>query len=167
MTESDRDRFERWMRAFGAAVVRAAASYEWKPELREELVQEMGLAIWRALPQFRGESSERSFVLRIAHNRGISHASKAMREPRTEALDEAMPSFQQGPEGQAQRNQRFDHLSRALLRLNLLDRELVTLSLEGLEYEEIAEITGLRANHVGVRLHRAKNSLKRMLSEME
>jgi hypothetical protein len=30
------------------------------------------LAIWRALPRFRGEASERTFIYRIAHNRGLS-----------------------------------------------------------------------------------------------
>ena len=51
-----------------------AFSYEAVASVREELVQEIALAIWQALPRFRGECSERTFVFRIAHNRGLIFA---------------------------------------------------------------------------------------------
>jgi len=39
---------------------------------RDDLRQEIAIAVWRALPRFLGESSERTYVLRIAQNRAIS-----------------------------------------------------------------------------------------------
>ena len=44
-----------------------------------------------------------------------------------------------------------------------IDRSLVLLSLEGLAYREIAEITGMTENHVGVALTRARRRLAQLL----
>ena len=62
------------------------ASYEAIAGIREELVQEIALTIWQALPHFRGECSERTFVFRIAHNRGLTHVAK--RWPPPQSLDD-------------------------------------------------------------------------------
>ena len=55
------------------ALRRLAASYERDPALREDLVQEMLLALFRALPAWRRECSERTFVYRVANHRALSH----------------------------------------------------------------------------------------------
>src|ERR1700691_2378444 len=69
-------RFERILDEHGASISRLAYSYEAVAGIREELVQEIALAIWKALPHFRGECSERTFVFRIAHNRGLTHVRR-------------------------------------------------------------------------------------------
>src|SRR5215468_12391204 len=63
--------FDRIMNEYGQALSRLAASYEPVPSQREDLLQEIVLAIWQALPRFRGECSERTFIYRIAQNRGL------------------------------------------------------------------------------------------------
>ena len=78
--------FERILGEHGAAISRLAYSYETVAGIREELVQEIALAIWRALPHFRGECSERTFVFRIAHNRGLTHVGR--RRPLQQSLDD-------------------------------------------------------------------------------
>lgn len=45
----------------------------------------------------------------------------------------------------------------------MFDRALVLLSLDGLAYREIAEITGLTENHVGVALTRARKRLAELM----
>jgi DNA-directed RNA polymerase specialized sigma24 family protein len=60
------EHFERLMREHGSAVVRLASAYERNTASRDDLVQEITLALWRALPGFRGECSERTLVLRVA-----------------------------------------------------------------------------------------------------
>jgi len=63
----------RVLNTYAAALSRLAASYESRSALREELLQDIAFALWRALPSFRGEASEKTFVLRIATNRALSH----------------------------------------------------------------------------------------------
>ncbi len=64
------------MQAEGAALARLAASYARGPGDGEDLFQDIAVAIWQALPRFRGECSERTFLFRIAHNRGIAHVAR-------------------------------------------------------------------------------------------
>ena len=65
-------RFDELLLAYGPSLARLAASYARGASEHDDLFQEIALAIWRALPSFRGDCSERTFVFRIAHNRGIS-----------------------------------------------------------------------------------------------
>ena len=57
------------------------------------------------------------------------------------------------------------NLYNAIYRLNPLEKALVTLFLEDLTYEQIAEATGISANKVGVMLHRAKKKLSSLMAE--
>src|SRR5215472_2754730 len=78
--------FEQILGEYGAAISRLAYSYEAVAGIREELTQEIALAIWQALPHFRGECSQRTFIFRIAHNRGLTHVRR--RRAPHQSLDE-------------------------------------------------------------------------------
>jgi DNA-directed RNA polymerase specialized sigma24 family protein len=69
---------------------RAVSGYEINPALREELFQEVLLAIWEALPRLRDRERLLHFALRIAHNLGASHVRAATRHPAPLAFDEAL-----------------------------------------------------------------------------
>ena len=58
-------------------------------------------------------------------------------------------------------------LYNAIYQLNPIEKALVTLFLEDLTYEQIAEATGINANNVGVMLHRAKKKLSSLMTEEE
>jgi RNA polymerase sigma factor (sigma-70 family) len=64
-TASIEESFARILREHGSALARLAASYAHDPADREDLLQEILLAIWTALPRFRGDCSERTFAFRI------------------------------------------------------------------------------------------------------
>ena len=66
-------RFQRVLDEFGDAIWRLTAGYATDPDARQDLRQEILVGLWEALPRFREESSLRTFVFRLAHNRGISH----------------------------------------------------------------------------------------------
>src|SRR5580704_8622866 len=74
--EKNEERFERILREYGQALGRLSSGYERVASARDELMQEIALAIWQALPQFRGECSEHTFVYRIAHNCSITHVCR-------------------------------------------------------------------------------------------
>ena len=148
---------------YGAAIARLAFSYEAVASVREELVQEIALAIWQALAHFRGDCSERTFVYRIAHNRGLSHVWR--RRPPHQPLEEIEESDQPvdprpQPEEQAARTDQRVRLMSAIQSLPLTHRQMIVLMLEGLSHAEIAEVTGITENNVAVRLTRARKALK-------
>ncbi len=162
-------RYGRLLREEGAALRRVARTYEHDATRSEDLFQEICLAIWKALPSFRGESSERTFVFRIAHNRGLTHGfrSRMRKAPVGAGEDlgeaESVPDPRLGPEGSIEQAERRDLLHRAIRALPLLQREVLTLLLEGLTVGEIAEVLGVTENNAAVRLSRARASLRARL----
>lgn len=154
------------MREYGPALSRLAASYEPVITQREDLLQEIALAIWRALPRFRGECSERTFIYRIAHNRGLSHAWR--RHPVQQPLEEIVESQEPvdprpQPEEQAAQQRQRIRLVAAIQLLPVAYRQIVTLVLEDLSHAEIADVLGISENNVAVRLNRARKALKAAL----
>jgi RNA polymerase sigma-70 factor, ECF subfamily len=166
--ETTEARFNRIIREYGPALSRLAHGYEKAEGPREELTQEIALALWQALPHFRGQCSERTFIYRIAHNRGFSHARD--REPMHQPLDDLSQPLQPvdprpHPEEQAARTHQRDRLRSAIRRLPLVYRQVVMLMLEELLHAEIAEVLGISESNVGVRLNRARKALKEALEE--
>jgi RNA polymerase sigma factor (sigma-70 family) len=162
------EQFDRILSEHGAAISRLAFSYETVASVREELVQEIALAIWQALAHFRGECSERTFVYRIAHNRGLSHVWK--RRPPHQPLEE-IAEFDQPidprphPEEQAARTDQRVRLMSAIQSLPVTHRQMIVLMLEGLSHAQMAEVMGITENNVAVRLNRARKMLKDALGE--
>lgn len=157
--------FEQVLAEHGAAIARVASAFERNPARRDELVQEMLLAIWQSLARFRGESSLKTFVLRIAHNRAVDHVLQHQRDLARDPLDETVPDARANPEQQASLQQRSERLLEAVRELPLVQRELVTLALEGLSHDEIGTVLGISVGNVAVRLSRARKTLLSQLGE--
>jgi RNA polymerase sigma factor (sigma-70 family) len=155
--------FLRLMAEYEPALRRLAAAYAEAATDRDDLFQEIAVAIWQAAPRFRRESSERTWLYRIAHNVSISAAAKLRRIERKE---EAIPEW-------------FDHAStasdaeQALLRaekrrllidcirdLPAVDRQIILLHLEGLSYAEIEEVSGFSETAVATRLSRVREKIR-------
>lgn len=164
MSRALEERYDRILRDHGPALRRVAAAHEADPARREDLFQEICLALWAALPRFRGESSERTFAFRIAHNRGLTHGWRA-RSSAAAALDEAgeIPDPRRDPERELHEGERRDRLREAVRRLPPVARQVVVLSLEGLSHKEIGEVLGMTENNVAVRLNRARKLLRQAL----
>jgi RNA polymerase sigma-70 factor (ECF subfamily) len=155
--------FDRILREQGPAISRLAYSYEASVGAREELVQDIALAIWQALPHFRGECSERTFIFRIAHNRGLTHPSR--RRPIYQPLDDLTESDQPvdprpHPEEHAAQTDERARLMSAIQSLPVSHRQIIVLMLEDISYAEMAEVLGITENNVAVRLNRARKALK-------
>jgi RNA polymerase sigma factor (sigma-70 family) len=58
------------------------------------------------------------------------------------------------------REQQVERLKRAIHQLPVVYRQVITLSLEGLGYGEIAEVLGISESNVGARLTRARRILR-------
>lgn len=155
--------YDRILREHGAALRRVAASHEADPSRREDLFQEVCLALWQALPRFRGECSERTFAFRIAHNRGLSHGWRSRSAAAELEEAEAVPDPRCDPEAEVQEGERRARLRAAVRSLPPVARQVVVLSLEGLSHKEIGEVLGLSENNVAVRLNRARKLLRQAL----
>lgn len=142
---------------------RIASAYEAERERRRELEQEILLAVWRALPKHRGEAPLRAFIARVAHNRAVTHVAREAAEPRRQPLDDAAPSDAPTPHEAIESRDLHQRLEEAVRALPLSLRQPALLTLEGFAPAEIAQILGLNANAVSIRLTRARAALREAL----
>lgn len=147
-------KFRELVSTYAAAMRRLCAVYAADPTDREDLFQDIFLAIWKALPAFRGDSSERTWLYSVAHNVAFTWQVRDRRHrSRHQVLDEAQSGSY--TESDPRRMALYELISR----LPLVDRQLVTLWLEGLTAAEMGQITGIRPGTVAVRLTRIRQNL--------
>jgi RNA polymerase sigma factor (sigma-70 family) len=164
---SQEQHFDRLLAANGPALTRLAASYTNTQADRDDLLQEIAMAIWQAWPRFRGECSERTFLYRIAHNRAIAHLARARSQMQESAEEIEVHDPAPDPEAGLAQEEKSERLRLAVHRLPVAYRQVVTLTLEGLAYGEIADVLGLSEGNVGARLTRARQILRELLERQK
>jgi RNA polymerase sigma-70 factor (ECF subfamily) len=153
--------YEALLKRYLAPLQRLAYAYTRESGARDDLFQEIALALWTALPAYRGDASERTWLYRVAHNTAIRFMARRLRRARHEHPDEGLtePVSAANPERTAIDSQRRERLWAAVRALPVPDRRLVMLHLEGLSAAEIEAVTGLTAGNVATRLTRLRQKL--------
>ena len=157
--------FAEWMKAHLPVLHRISRAFA-GPADQHDLLQELMLAVWKAAPAFRGDSSPATFVYRVAHNRALTWHRRTVgwrlraRDAEGEAVRRVMEAADDGDEGAL-----LERLYAAIRRLKAVDRSIVLLSLEGLSYLEIGAIHGLSETNVGARLSRVRARLSTLVEE--
>ena len=154
---------ERVVEEWQPAIARVAASYV-DASLRDDLTQELLISVWRALESFRGDCSLRTYIYRVAHNRAVDFVRRRARQPETEEF-EHMKSGEPSAERVVSARRKRDRLLEAIRTLPLSYRQPLTLALDGLSYDEIADVLGLSTSNVGVRIHRARKKLESAMED--
>jgi RNA polymerase sigma-70 factor (ECF subfamily) len=127
--------------------------------LREDLFQEMQVAIWRSLPTFAASSSLRTWALRIALRSAIDHVRRNRRRcakpwREWESIDDTPAS-----EFTDQHVDEGLDLAASLQSLHPLDRQILALYIEGESAATIAEVTGHSPALVATKISRTKKTL--------
>lgn len=149
---------------YGAALERLARAYEADPDQRRDLMQEIHVALWRSFGRFDGRCSLRTWTYRVAHNVAASHAvrRRRLRLDRLASLEEiAEAAGADDPEATTGERQVMGRLMALIGQLKPTDRQVMLLYLEELDAASIAEVTGLSAGAVAVKVHRLKSVLAR------
>jgi len=146
-------------------LVRIARSHARDPARCDDLLQEMAIAAWRAMPRWRGDGSLRAFIARVAHNRAMD--ALAARPGKDVALDIEIPDPHGDPLERADADQRRDRLLGVVRGLPVGQRQVVVLALEDFSQREIGQALGLEENAVAQRLSRARRQLREALGDRE
>jgi RNA polymerase sigma-70 factor (ECF subfamily) len=163
MNHSDRERiFMELFQRHKAPVQRLCYAYLNSADDVEDLFQEIMSNVWNALPGFRGDAQAATWLYRITVNTALLYRRNRKRgEELTEVADQSA-----GAQQNLEQQERLDALRRAIASLPEQDRLVITLLLEGLSYREIAEITGITVNYVGVKLSRIKQLIEQRMTEV-
>ena len=145
------------------AVFRVAYGILHDRGLAEDVVQETMVKAWESLGSFRGDSSTRTWVLRIAHNTAIS----ALRRRRDQSMaPEDLPARPGSDDAAARAN--LTAVRDALDGLDEVTRSIVVLrEVEGLSYQQIADALEVPVPTVKTRLLRARRALQAAVQDQE
>ena len=144
------------------------------PDDALDLSQEAFLRAWRSLGQYQFEANFSTWLFRLTSNICIDFLRRKKRRQETsltesyddsdEGAELAVPDAQPGPEQQAMTNETKIELARAMEQLSPEHREILQLRvIEDLQYEQIADILGVRVGTVKSRLARARLSFRKIL----
>jgi RNA polymerase sigma-70 factor (ECF subfamily) len=136
-----------------------------------DVVQEAFFSCYRNLDRFRG-SSFRSWLTRIALNGAtdvLRYRRRRPSEPYPEWEDDSWqpPAGEEAsPERAAMRSSAASVLSAALARITADQRAAIVLyDVEGFDYQEIADMTGVSLGTVKSRIHRGRLALRELLAD--
>jgi len=149
------------------------------PVEAEDIAQEAFVKAYRNLPSFRGASSFQTWLYRIASNLTIDAVRRRRRRDNTFSLDAPVDSEEgqmareledtslPGPVGDLETAELQGQVHEAIQQLSPKLRSVVVLyELQGLSYEEIAEILGCPLGTVKSRLFNARMELKGKLERV-
>ncbi len=158
MTEKEQqDIFDAWIGKYRALLFKVVRAYAFTAMDRDDLFQDIAIQVWRSIPSFRHESSEVTWLYRVALNVSIKWSG---RERRHVDGRESMEDVQHRLlEKVSSLDDRLTWMYEEISRLDEIDRSISLLLLEGFSYKEMSAITGMTESNVGVRINRIKKHL--------
>ena len=167
----DRRAFDEIYRRFDHMVYGLALRLSGSDDVAADLTQEIFLRVFRYIGQFRGRSSLKTWVFRIAinHCRSCLGRRRLPMQPLADGTDEdrgsaAYADPARGPEELAVAADEGRRVAAGLATLPASFREAVVLrDIEGLSYEEIALVLGVRIGTVRSRIARGRDQLRSFL----
>lgn len=171
--------FEEIFERYRSMVFNLACRVLGDPEEALDVSQEVFLTVYRKIDRFRGESSLKTWIYRIAVNRAANRCRwwHRLRRRGTVSLDEhlskdddrdfstTLEAEVDSPEESLLVREKQAAIERALLTLPLAQRVAVVMrDMEGMSYEEIAGAMDVSLGTVKSRIARGREELKRRLN---
>ncbi|HAW93418.1 MULTISPECIES: RNA polymerase sigma factor [unclassified Arsukibacterium] len=148
------------------AISRTLMASEADPAARQDLKQDIFLALHQSAARLQAAEMPRAYLFRIVHNVTVDHIARAKRQ-QWQALDEdtAQQLQQDCPSTEVAEQQQSQQLMQAVRRLSPANRQVMLLAMEDLDAPEIAEILQISHGAVRVRLNRAKTELMELMQD--
>jgi len=154
--------FRRWLDQHIGLMLKVVRGCAASPQDQDDLFQEVLLQTWSSIPAFRGEAKETTWIYRVAFNTALAwrRVERRRREGHEQFLKfdvspQAHPShLDSQPEQEI-----VERLYTAIRQLPKVDASLALMHLDGLSYQEMAEVIGISENYIGVKLNRIRKQL--------
>ena len=131
--------------------------YEDDTEDKKDLFQEILYQLWKSYPSFAGRSALSTWIYKIALNTALLRQRKRYSDKKGQEKIQ----YETSSNNMDQDNTISIHM--AINQLSRIDRAISLLYLEQKDYQEIADIMGMKKNNIGVRINRIKKQLKKVL----
>ncbi|KUF42387.1 RNA polymerase sigma factor [Myroides marinus] len=151
--------FESLYQQYWQRIYRLALGYVNDADWAKDIAQETFVNVWNQLPKFRAEAEYNTWIYRIAVNiclRQIERSKKVVSDQ-----DKVQRSKSVEEEYQEVNTQR---LYKSISELTEINRIIISLTLEGMDQKQIADVTGITHANVRTRVHRIKEELYQKLN---
>lgn len=132
-------------------------------DAHQDLFQEITIQLWKAFPNFRGDSKFSTWAYRVALNTAITLYRKSTRTVSTVSI-EYKSYFLKQDEYNFEQEEQIKLLYKAVQQLNDIEKALIFMYLEEKDYEEISETLGISEVNARVKMNRIKGKLKKILN---
>lgn len=132
----------------------------------EDLFQEITLQVWKSYPLFRGDAKFSTWMYRIALNTAISLFRKSKREISVN-VEVDVSDLKISNQDFNKDEERLKILYKAIHQLSDIEKALIMMFLDDKSYREIGDILGITEGNARVKMNRARNNLKNIISKIK
>lgn len=135
---------------------------------RKDLMQEILFQLWKSFPKYDANRGVKisTWIYRVALNTALTYKRNIRRVVVTEDLLKYENTSEMQVD-QVEPDEQRELLYTTIAQLEEIDRAIILLSLEGYNYEDIAEITGFNENNIGVKLNRIKKKIQSLIQDKQ
>jgi len=154
--------FRRWLEAHIGLILKVVRGCTATPQDQDDLLQDVLLHTWSSIPSFRGEAKESTWIYRVAFNTALAwrRVERRRREGYERFLKfDVSPQAQPSPADSPPEQEIVERLYAAIRQLPKVDASLALMHLDGVSYQEMAEVLGISENYIGVKLNRIRKRL--------
>lgn len=153
------EEFVQLIQANQGLIYKVASIYTRDREEQKDLCQEIIYQTWKSFDYFKKAAKPSTWLYRVGMNTAITHLNKRKKHPNGVSISDSKLDFAEDMD--SGEDEKMELLYSEIRKLNLLDRGIVFLFLEGKPYEEIAEIIGISVSNVGTKMSRIREKLKK------
>ena len=146
--------FDEIYRTYSVKIFRICLGYFNDYDLSKDITQETFITVWEHLSEFKNHSSIGTWIYRIVTNKCLRQLQKEKSHPKSE-----LPSNLKYIEPSFDKEEKLSKLHHYISELPELEKIIITLSLEDVSNEKIAEIIGISHANVRIKIHRIKAKL--------
>ena len=150
--------FTRMVKEYRKTIYTVCYFFSKDTEEVNDLYQEILINLWKGFPNYRGESSLKTWIWRVSLNTCSNQERKKKSRIRTVPLSIDIDLYNDEDAGSRQIQMLYDRINR----LDVFDRAIILLWLENMTYQDIADVVGISVSNVTTRLFRIKEQLKTM-----
>jgi RNA polymerase sigma-70 factor (ECF subfamily) len=153
--------FKQWLGEHQGLIFKVVRAYAGTLEDQDDLFQEVLLQLWFSIPNFQEEAKVSTWIYKVALNTALVWNRSEKRRRKHSAAMAVFSPQQDNCSGQSE--EIIGRLYEAVRKLSKVDASVVLMHLDGLAYNEMADVLGISENNVGVKLNRAKTQLALLL----
>lgn len=150
--------FTRMVKEYRKTIYTVCYFFSKDTEEVNDLYQEILINLWKGFPNYRGESSLKTWIWRVSLNTCSNQERKKKSRIQTVPLSIDIDLYNDDDAGSRQIQMLYDRINR----LDVFDRAIILLWLENMTYQDIADVVGISVSNVTTRLFRIKEQLKTM-----